>query len=295
MIRIDERRCIRCGLCERDCISGVFVLDGDLPIPLHPERCNRCSHCIAVCPKRAVLHDGFPAAPPRRVQRRYLLSRAYRETAMSRRSIRRYRGEPVPRELIEELLDLARYAPTASNAQNVHYTVVTDRELLDVVSRRIFALGDRIYRLLETKGARRVRRLFSSLEAARAVGRYAESWLYYREQAAAGRDLLFHGAPVLVILHAPKGQSLARDNCVIAASTIANHAHTLGLGSCFVGLLLFAFRFDRSLRSRLGVPPAHAAHAVLALGYPALAHTYHVHRKPAAVRWIGPQEQEDRP
>ena len=35
----------------------------------------------------------------------------------SRRSIRTFRPEPVPRELIEKIIDCARLSPTARNAQ----------------------------------------------------------------------------------------------------------------------------------------------------------------------------------
>ena len=41
-----------------------------------------------------------------------------------RRSIRRYRGEPVPREMIERCLEAVRYAPTACNTQSWRFIVV---------------------------------------------------------------------------------------------------------------------------------------------------------------------------
>ena len=44
----------------------------------------------------------------------------------SRRSIRKYTGEPVPRELIDRLLEAARVAPSTSNTQSWKFKVVTD-------------------------------------------------------------------------------------------------------------------------------------------------------------------------
>src|SRR5689334_4266127 len=45
-----------------------------------------------------------------------------------RRSIRRYRPEPLPDALIEQLIDAARFAPSAHNRQPWRFAVLQDRE-----------------------------------------------------------------------------------------------------------------------------------------------------------------------
>jgi len=45
---------------------------------------------------------------------------------LTRRSIRRYRPDPVPRELIEKIIDCARYAPTGRGEQPWEFVVVTE-------------------------------------------------------------------------------------------------------------------------------------------------------------------------
>ncbi len=49
-------------------------------------------------------------------------------TIRLRRSVRRYRPDPVPRELIERVLDAARWAPSAVNMQPWQFVVVTGVE-----------------------------------------------------------------------------------------------------------------------------------------------------------------------
>ena len=44
----------------------------------------------------------------------------------SRRSIRRFKSEPVPKEDIEAILEAMRYAPSAMNAQSWKYIIITD-------------------------------------------------------------------------------------------------------------------------------------------------------------------------
>ncbi|MGI6038542.1 MAG: nitroreductase family protein [Limnochordia bacterium] len=48
------------------------------------------------------------------------------ETLKSRRSIRRFATTPVPKEVLEEIIDCARLAPTARNEQPWEFVVVTD-------------------------------------------------------------------------------------------------------------------------------------------------------------------------
>lgn len=58
----------------------------------------------------------------------------------NRRSIRKYRTDPVPKGLIEEILDLAMWAPSGMNQQNWYFVVVrgTKLEKLRNISKRAF-------------------------------------------------------------------------------------------------------------------------------------------------------------
>ncbi len=53
-----------------------------------------------------------------------------REFLLSRRSIRKFSQEPVPEELVEKALDIARFAPSAHNRQPWKFYVVYDRAKL---------------------------------------------------------------------------------------------------------------------------------------------------------------------
>lgn len=55
------------------------------------------------------------------------------EAILSRRSIRKYTSEPVPSEVVEELLKAAMSAPSAGNEQPWHFVVIDDRQILDEI------------------------------------------------------------------------------------------------------------------------------------------------------------------
>lgn len=57
------------------------------------------------------------------------------ETMRTRRSIRHYRPDPVPRELIDKVIEAGLYAPSGKNGQSTIILAVTDRETRDQLSR----------------------------------------------------------------------------------------------------------------------------------------------------------------
>ena len=57
-----------------------------------------------------------------------LLSMDFSEVIVKRRSVRRYKPDPVSDELIDKVLEAARIAPSAGNRQPWHFIVVRDAE-----------------------------------------------------------------------------------------------------------------------------------------------------------------------
>jgi len=55
------------------------------------------------------------------------------EAIMTRRSIRKYKTEPVSDELMKRILSAAMAAPTAGNQQEWEFIVITDRKILDAI------------------------------------------------------------------------------------------------------------------------------------------------------------------
>jgi nitroreductase len=53
------------------------------------------------------------------------------EAIRKRRSIRRYTGDPIPREDLKTIVDAGRLAATGNNRQPWDFIVVTDREMIE--------------------------------------------------------------------------------------------------------------------------------------------------------------------
>lgn len=83
-----------------------------------------------------------------------------------RRSVRRFKPEPVAREVIERLIEAAVCAPSASNRQPWRFVVITRRALIDALAGDVRAavarIGEHVPEV-EPRGVRGLRRVFHPL------------------------------------------------------------------------------------------------------------------------------------
>ena len=63
----------------------------------------------------------------------------FKEVIKKRRSIRKYKDTPVPKEQILEILEAARIAPSASHRQPWHFIVVEDKETIQKLAKSEWA------------------------------------------------------------------------------------------------------------------------------------------------------------
>ena len=63
----------------------------------------------------------------------------FKKVIETRRSIRKYKGTPVPRDKIMAILEAARIAPSASHRQPWHFIVVEDNEAIKKLAKQDWA------------------------------------------------------------------------------------------------------------------------------------------------------------
>lgn len=281
--RLDQEKCDLCGLCQEICGRGIYS-ESDGKMQYDPEgRCIDCGHCMAVCPVEALVRrDG---TVPASVNENFLPTpEALLHFLRSRRSSRRFREEAPPRDVLERLVEAARFAPTGTNKQDVKIVLVTDATLIDTMRQRIMAL----YGAYERHLASGVKRFFLKTFVDRRLGdpsiraylkQFMDSW-------RAGRDPLFHRAPVVALLHTGKVASTPRDDCCLALYHMVLMAERLGLGSCLLGTAEVAFAKERKLNDLVGVERGMPIRAAACFGYPRLRFERLADRRSAAVRWL---------
>ncbi len=94
------------------------------------------------------------------------------EAIFSRRTVRKFLKKPVPREIVEKIIDAARYAPSACNLQLWEFVAVDDPELIGQIAEETrfirlapVAISSRIHtstRARISRGCRALRRPFKT-------------------------------------------------------------------------------------------------------------------------------------
>src|ERR1019366_8187896 len=126
-IIVDTDLCQRDGACVEVCPYRALALSEEgFPEDVPESQCILCGQCVAVCAFDALTHTGLPNEAFLPVAKELPTPAMMDGLLMSRRSVRAFTGYPVDRKTLEELLDVARRAPTAINSQNLHWIVVED-------------------------------------------------------------------------------------------------------------------------------------------------------------------------
>jgi nitroreductase/ferredoxin len=279
-------KCTGCGLCVEDCPAFVYEMMDTKASVVRADWCIGCGHCGAVCPEGAILHESSalgkgpslgpgPAAAPKQLM---LLLR-------ERRSVRSYLGKPVPKKVLERIIEAGRYAPTGSNSQNVLYIVLTTPAEIDHLRGMVIAFYERIFKLIQGRLGAFVMRLF----AGRRVVEYLQESIpkveHVKEVMGQGADRLFYHAPAVMLIHAESWDTSSPFNCAAALYNCSLMAHTLGIGCCFNGFLQGAVNNNRRIKKWLGIPLDHRCFAAMTLGYQKTPYQRLVERDPAQVVW----------
>lgn len=174
-----------------------------------------------------------------------------------RRSVRRFRPDPLPEPLLEQLLEATRWAPSASGRQAFRLILVTDREVIVEMRRAVERACERLASEATDERAR---------EAAAYGGRYF---------------LHFGGAPAVVVTIYRAGVDLLRpgqakgdgtprqlldaiSSFSAALMQLLLAAEALGLGACWMTGPLVA---GEELRGLLQVPSGWELGAVVPVGF----------------------------
>jgi nitroreductase len=162
----------------------------------------------------------------------------YDEVIFSRRSIRGYKPDPVPRHVIEEVLALAMRAPTSMNTQPWHFYVITgeplnriragntERNLAGVPHSREFRIGQPFAGKHRERQIGVAKQLFSAMGIARDDKDARQDWVM--------RGFRQFDAPVCVIITYDRELDGSDDtpfDCGGVANALVNAAWSRGLGT----------------------------------------------------------------
>jgi len=208
-----------------------------------------------------------------------------------RMSIRGFEKKSISPEIIEQLLDAARKAPSASNQQPWNFIVVAG-EIKEKLAEEISsAFRKRNEHYDPSKSStiphtymQRTRKLLKGIRPY--LNKMGKEVIPFLEEGSC----VFYGAPVLIIVTMDKAHpqlKLVDIGCAVENFILA--AQEKGLGTCIIALILM---FEKIIKKRLHIPDSMNIIVAIALGYPDRNLPVNAFRAPKEelgklTRWIG--------
>jgi nitroreductase len=214
--------------------------------------CWECHRCLAYCPTGALyICDKDPAnSYPIEVVATGEQLDAF---ITNRRSCRNYLQKNVDKELINHILKIVGTQPTGSCNQLVEFTVINDIKTMNKLREILY---EELWEKTE-QGVYPYRFTKEDLEMIRS---------FYDK----GEDIVFRGAPHLLIPHAPIGRGeWTVDTCIALSYTeLLMAAH--GLSAIILSFIWAAIEILPKTKMLFNIPDDHFIQCFLAFGYPSL-------------------------
>ncbi|MFH1034304.1 MAG: nitroreductase family protein [Pseudomonadota bacterium] len=242
LLSLDKAACQRDRHCVNACPRGLLAVDEDgypMPTAEADDTCIDCGHCVAACPTLALSHAHLPNDAFLPVQESPAGAQGIDALIRNRRSVRNYKPQALPDELLQGLMETVRYAPTAINTRHVRWRVTkspaTTNKLAGLVAEWLTESG------------------------------YAPQALQVWKD---GGDQALRGAPHVAFCTAPDDYPFAWSDCSIATTMLDLAATARGLGTCWAGGFMHAARQHPALRAALALPEGVSVYGALMLGLP---------------------------
>ena len=253
--KIDEEKCIHCGQCVKECIVSCLELDEN-NVPQFKKfkegACIKCQHCFAVCPTGALSIWG------KNPQDADSVKDANAEDILglikSRRSIRSYKQENLDKERLSKLKEMLKWSPTGCNFHNLHFSVVDDIDVMNDIRSK---LTPKIIKFLDNKVLKTTMPQFAAM----------------LEPLKNGVDVIFRGAPHMIVVSVPANAPCKDIDPIIALSYFELYAKSLGVGTLWCGFAEMSFKLFPELCDYIGVPRGDKLSYVMLFGVPDVKYT----------------------
>lgn len=238
--KVDKSKCIRCGLCIKDCSCSVLEFDENKnpKVAENAEgRCMKCQHCLVVCPMGAISVFGKnpddSLIPFKDGNSDIILNQI-----QSRKSVRHYKQANLDKETLYKLKNMLNWVPTGCNDHRLLFAFIDDIDAMEVFKEKVYL---------------KLRKFYQN----KPFPENAEKFLARMEKVIMNDnrpDIIFRNAPHLIVACSPVDAPCADIDPVIALSYFELYAQSLGVGTVWCGLAQSCLNIMPELSSDLKIP-----------------------------------------
>lgn len=294
MIYINNDKCTACGICGIVCPRHVIetVIQGNKKITRvcdqRKDLCLDCGQCTAVCQSDSIEVELFNGQDSRSVQPLNISETDLLMLMEQRRSIRRYKDKPVPRELLNQIMEACKRAPTGTASHSTGVIVIDTETRLNELSEMIYDVYRDLEKALKNPIARFIIKRRVGKAAFSILGNFVMPgmhwYLKWKDQGKG--DEILRDCKALMLFHSPVLEPMAQTNCALSAFHGIFMAEILGIGTCFNDLIPPACNRNKEILHFLGVPEDREVYSSLTLGYSKFKYRKIIPRKLAEARYL---------
>lgn len=289
---VNHESCKRCGLCAEVCPNRIMIKDSPDKISFRTDRlhqCFRCGQCMAICPTKSMHIDGLSYTSNFfELPRDGSFERPFFDMIATRRAIRNFKEKPVPRELLERVVEAISFAPPGFPPIKTEIVVV---ENTDIIRRALPHMIEVYDFLVKAMGNPMIRYFIK-----RRVGREKFTTIVNHvvplmksrlpELKMGTEDTLTRDAPAMIVFHADRTEENYKEDIYIALTYGFLAAHALGLGGSAMDIIPPTIERNRVLRKMFSIPDSNEVVASMILGYPKYRYQRAIKRELKSVQWI---------
>ena len=177
-----------------------------------------------------------------------------------RRSVRQYEPKPIPRDVLQTIIDSGNLAPSGCNAQEWRFVVVEDGEF----RKKLASLALPRYKKWMEKAPEELKAMREEIDAS-------------------CDDPVYYSAPVIMFII---GSGMTADfDCSMVCENVMLAARSFGIGSCWVYFGQLPID-DAEVKEALELQPEEKVYGPILLGYPKSDFPEPPEKKPPVIKWI---------
>ncbi|PWR74240.1 nitroreductase family protein [Methanospirillum lacunae] len=180
---------------------------------------------------------------------------------MTRRSIRKFKSDKIPDEVITQIIKAGTYAPSALALQPWAFIVIQNMDFMQKVSDYCKPIMISLMKDAHDGMSDEFRELLSS----------------------EGYSIYYH-APLMVMVIGKSSSRFREIDCSLCAENMMLAAHALGIGSCWIGSTEVAYD-NPEIMAGFRIPEGYSPVGTIVFGYPDEKPDAH-DKKPALITWI---------
>ena len=291
-IRFNSDTCKKCSLCAEVCPNKIIVRDKSNVMTVRQDRlnlCFQCGQCMAVCPTQAIITGelsytkDFFALPESSSY-----ENAFFDMIRTRRAIRNFKPQAVPKELLQKVVDAISFAPPGFPPVKTELIVVQDPDIIKKALPYMIELYDYLVNVMDNP----VKRFFVKKAAGPQMFKKMQNHLIpllksrLPELKNGTEDTITRYAPAMILFHTDPAEEDIKTDVTIAATYGMLAAHALGLGGAIMDIIPPAINKKEELRKMFSLPDNHEVLGSIILGYPKYKYQRGIKRELKSVKWL---------